>query len=117
MATGRTSLRVCSSGQDIPGVIDPIMAESDDENGAGGDRQYEQDIFGGDSVGKNSTKKNVSSGAQSAKTAARDSAPFERIAEKAYELFQKRGSVHGHDLEDWLEAERLVVVDPEAQVR
>jgi len=32
-----------------------------------------------------------------------------RIAEKAYELYQQRGCVHGHDGEDWLEAERLVL--------
>lgn len=32
----------------------------------------------------------------------------ERIAEKAYELYQKRGQIHGHDLEDWLTAERMV---------
>jgi hypothetical protein len=30
------------------------------------------------------------------------------VARKAYELFERRGGVHGHDLEDWLEAEQLV---------
>lgn len=34
--------------------------------------------------------------------------PRQRIAEKAYELFLRRGQVPGHDVEDWLEAERLV---------
>ena len=29
----------------------------------------------------------------------------EMIEEKAYELYEKRGKVHGHDLDDWLEAE------------
>jgi hypothetical protein len=33
----------------------------------------------------------------------------ERIAERAYELYQKRGQSHGKDLDDWLEAERLVL--------
>jgi hypothetical protein len=33
----------------------------------------------------------------------------ERIAAKAYELYEKRGYVHGHDWEDWFEAERLVL--------
>jgi len=33
----------------------------------------------------------------------------ERIAQKAYELYEKRGHAHGCDVEDWLEAERLVV--------
>lgn len=31
-----------------------------------------------------------------------------RIAQKAYELFEKRGRIHGNDLSDWFEAERLV---------
>ena len=33
----------------------------------------------------------------------------EKIAACAYELFLKRGQAHGHDLEDWLEAEREVL--------
>lgn len=33
---------------------------------------------------------------------------YERVARKAYELYQQRGEEHGHDLEDWLTAERLV---------
>ena len=33
----------------------------------------------------------------------------QRIAEKAYELYQQRGELHGRDLDDWLEAERLVL--------
>ena len=32
----------------------------------------------------------------------------ELIGKKAYELFEKRGREHGHDLDDWLEAEKLV---------
>jgi len=35
----------------------------------------------------------------------------DRIAQKAFELFQKRGEAHGHDVEDWLEAERLITVE------
>ena len=30
----------------------------------------------------------------------------ERIARRAYESFVERGSVHGHELDDWLRAER-----------
>jgi hypothetical protein len=43
-------------------------------------------------------------------TRAAFSAPVadEAVAELAYELFQQRGGEHGHDLEDWLEAERRV---------
>ena len=33
----------------------------------------------------------------------------ERIAERAYELYQKRGEYHGNDLDDWLEAERSIL--------
>jgi hypothetical protein len=32
----------------------------------------------------------------------------ERIATKAYELYQQHGGKHGHDLDHWLTAERLV---------
>jgi uncharacterized protein YqgQ len=31
------------------------------------------------------------------------------IVRVAYELYEKRGMAHGHDLEDWLEAERIVL--------
>ena len=30
------------------------------------------------------------------------------IAKKAFELYEKRGGQHGSDMNDWLEAERLV---------
>ena len=30
----------------------------------------------------------------------------DRIAQRAYELFLRRGGQHGHDLEDWLAAEQ-----------
>ena len=32
----------------------------------------------------------------------------DEVARVAYELFERRGRTHGHDLEDWLEAERIV---------
>lgn len=31
------------------------------------------------------------------------------IAQRAYELYVHRGHVHGHDLDDWLEAERQIL--------
>lgn len=31
-----------------------------------------------------------------------------RVARKAYDLFERRGRDEGHDVEDWLESERLV---------
>lgn len=33
----------------------------------------------------------------------------ERIATKAYELWEQRGGRHGYDLEDWLDAEAIVI--------
>jgi len=33
----------------------------------------------------------------------------EMIAKKAHELYEKRGGGHGSDLDDWLEAERIVI--------
>jgi hypothetical protein len=36
-------------------------------------------------------------------------APAESIAEVAHRLFVARGGSHGHDLDDWLEAERQVL--------
>lgn len=33
---------------------------------------------------------------------------LERINRRAFELYQLRGEAHGHDTEDWLEAERQV---------
>jgi hypothetical protein len=32
--------------------------------------------------------------------------PFEAVAKRSYELFLARGGQHGHDVEDWLRAER-----------
>ena len=46
------------------------------------------------------------------KTSLRKSAPgamsAEEVSRVAYALFERRGCVHGHDLEDWVEAERIV---------
>lgn len=39
----------------------------------------------------------------------------EEVARRAYELFKKRGAVHGHDLEDWLEAELQLVRERHVQ--
>ena len=33
---------------------------------------------------------------------------YDQVARKAYELYEQRGEEPGHDLEDWLTAERLV---------
>ena len=39
-----------------------------------------------------------------------------RIAGKAYELYEKGGQLAGHDVENWLEAERLVLAELSPQV-
>jgi hypothetical protein len=31
--------------------------------------------------------------------------PYDKIAQRAYEKWLKRGQKHGHDLQDWMEAE------------
>jgi len=41
----------------------------------------------------------------------------ERIAQRAYTLYERRGGVHGLDVEDWLEAERLVLAESRAGSR
>lgn len=33
----------------------------------------------------------------------------EEIAKVAYDLYEKRGCVHGYDFEDWIEAEKIVM--------
>jgi Protein of unknown function (DUF2934) len=58
-----------------------------------------------------SNKKTDSPGSSLTETAAADSALRERIARKSYELYEKRGWVHGHHTEDWLEAERAVMAE------
>ncbi len=40
-----------------------------------------------------------------------------RIAEKAYGLYEKRGCCHGYDMDDWLEAERLVLSEIKSQAQ
>ena len=34
---------------------------------------------------------------------------YDEIAKVAYALHEKRGRAHGYDLDDWLEAERIVL--------
>jgi HSP20 family molecular chaperone IbpA len=40
-----------------------------------------------------------------------------RITLRAYQNFVGRGSVHGHDLDDWFGAERELIIKPAASVR
>ena len=41
----------------------------------------------------------------------------DEIARVAYELYEKRGRAHGHELENWLEAERIVMERHERHAR
>lgn len=45
------------------------------------------------------------------KTSAKTSNPStkDEIAKLAYEFFMKRGCSHGHDMEDWIKAEKIVL--------
>jgi Protein of unknown function (DUF2934) len=36
----------------------------------------------------------------------------DRIRVRAYELYEQRGKVEGHDLEDWLQAEQEILSRP-----
>jgi len=46
---------------------------------------------------------------------------YDEVAKVAYDLFEIRGKVHGHDMADWLKAEMIVKkkysnkIEPEAQ--
>jgi len=40
----------------------------------------------------------------------------EKVRQRAYDLFQKHGATDGFALEDWLQAERDVVLSPEAEL-
>ena len=40
----------------------------------------------------------------------------ERITRRAYENFVDRGAVHGHDFDDWLNAERELIIKPAVEV-
>jgi hypothetical protein len=48
------------------------------------------------------------------KTSGQPAGPYsdklrQRIAELAYQLYECRGRQNGHDFDDWLEAERLIL--------
>ncbi len=64
---------------------------------------------------KQATKKTDSPKSGLPETAASDSPLCERIERKAYELYEKRGRVGGLDVQDWLEAERLVLAETKAE--
>lgn len=58
---------------------------------------------------KRATSKGGVRGKSGAATTVDEQALREQVAQKAYELYEKRGRSDGCDVEDWLEAERLVL--------
>ncbi len=42
---------------------------------------------------------------------------YDEIARIAYELYEQCGCIHGHDIEHWFEAERIVIthIQPETE--
>jgi hypothetical protein len=44
-------------------------------------------------------------------SSSRPHVPHERIAQRAYEKWMKRGCPHGTDVQDWIEAERELVAE------
>jgi HSP20 family molecular chaperone IbpA len=40
-----------------------------------------------------------------------------RVSSRAYENFMERGGAHGRDLDDWLDAERELLIQPAPMVR
>lgn len=38
-----------------------------------------------------------------------DSTLHQKITHRAYQIFERRGRLHGHDVEDWLRAEREIM--------
>lgn len=58
----------------------------------------------------NKTRNNIKSVIKETKAEQSNDANIfgELVEKKAYELYEKRGRQDGHDLEDWLEAQKLV---------
>ncbi len=48
-------------------------------------------------------------GSESADSTSGDGDVRERIAVRAYEFYQARGCRDGHDVDDWLEAEQVIL--------
>lgn len=40
----------------------------------------------------------------------------DRVRERAFELFERRGASHGSDMDDWLQAERELTWSPESEL-
>jgi hypothetical protein len=61
------------------------------------------------------TRRTTTNGA--ARDSTTPSSRADRVAQRAYELYEARGGSHGSDVEDWLKAEALVDAEPRASRR
>ena len=41
----------------------------------------------------------------------------DEIAVRAYELYKNRGEIHGHDLDDWFQAELQLIREREVSIK
>ncbi|HEX9271950.1 MAG TPA: DUF2934 domain-containing protein [Candidatus Binatia bacterium] len=64
---------------------------------------------------KTKSKSGITRDKDAAEPAVSDQELRERIAQKAYELYEERGQARGSDVEDWLEAEKLVLAQLEQE--
>ncbi len=62
---------------------------------------------------KTKSKSGITRAKHAAEPAVSEQELRERIAQKAYELYEERGPAQGSDIEDWLEAEKLVLAELE----
>ena len=51
----------------------------------------------------------LSASGEPAQAGSNDGEVRQSIALRAYELYRERGAINGHDLDDWLEAERAII--------
>jgi DUF2934 family protein len=73
--------------------------------------EKEKDAIGAGTKAKSTNKSDESQSHDVIREAAPSFSTVEfyaRVARRAYDLFERRGRKEGHDVEDWLEAERLV---------
>lgn len=66
---------------------------------------------------KQANKKTDPPKSSQSETGVPDWALRKQIERKAYELYEKRGWIHGLDVGDWLEAERLVLAETKTETK
>jgi DUF2934 family protein len=82
-------------------------------------RASRADIVMTEDPGKKSRKASTRASSRSTKkqTTAPAQVTHREVARRAYDLFLARGCEHGHDLDDWLQAERELRGTPSATMR